>query len=141
MDVLSVTDVGCNGITVPPSPTESRKERRRREWRARNLSAQAAVWLLIEIFPKCFVMLGRDRRPLKIGIHADILAREPSFPVKELGQALSWYTGSVAYQRALMKRKPRIDLDGNEAGQPTMEDAEEARLKIVAATKHNGGRR
>jgi sRNA-binding protein len=120
------------------SPKQSRQAMRRQEWRQ---TAEATVWLLIELYPACFVMLGRDRRPLKIGIHADILARAPSFPEPELSQGLAWYTGAVEYQRALMRRKPRIDLDGNDAGQPTPEEAEAARLKVYAAAKRNGGRR
>ena len=31
------------------------------------------IWLLVEKWPACFVMHERGRRPLKIGIHRDIL--------------------------------------------------------------------
>jgi hypothetical protein len=36
---------------------------------------RAAIALLAETFPKCFAVFEQRRRPLKVGIHNDILAR------------------------------------------------------------------
>jgi sRNA-binding protein len=37
-------------------------------------AAIAVIWMLFEKWPACLAMYERARRPLKIGIHRDILA-------------------------------------------------------------------
>jgi hypothetical protein len=41
---------------------------------ARREAVAAAIALLAELYPKCFSIYERRRRPLKIGIHNDVLA-------------------------------------------------------------------
>ena len=53
------------------------------------------------------------RRPLKVGIHTDILALLPDLPPKELRIALALYTGNVGYLQRVAQgawRYPREDL-------------------------------
>ena len=74
---------------------------------------------LKEWFPAAF---GRAR-PLKIGIHADLLARAPAITEVELSPALGFYCRTARYLRALRDGGPRIDLDGNEIGEVTVDQA------------------
>jgi sRNA-binding protein len=62
--------------------------------------ASAAMALLVERFPRCFD--ERNRRPLKIGINADVVvAMAGPMTARDVANALRFYTGSVLYQRAL----------------------------------------
>ena len=52
----------------------------------------ATIQLLARMFPAAFFVLEQRRRPLKIGIHADLTARlEASIPEVELSAALRVY--------------------------------------------------
>ena len=62
-----------------------------------------AITLLAETYPKCFVIHEARRRPLKIGINADLVAAlagvvEP----RMLGLALKIYTSNVVYLTRLL---------------------------------------
>ena len=97
--------------------------------------AIALIGLLCERFPNAFTMFQKKRRPLKIGIKADIAAAlgdaaEPQV----LGLALRIYTGNVFYRMAQKQGAPRIDLDGNEAGAVSEADALNA-AKTIAGLK------
>ena len=77
--------------------------------------ASAAMALLAERFPRCFD--ERNRRPLKIGINADVVVpMAGTMTARDVANALRFYTGSVLYQRALTAGAGRLDLDGNLAG-------------------------
>jgi sRNA-binding protein len=82
----------------------------------------------------------RERRPLKVGIHDDVVALFPEVDRKIIGRALMLYTRHVAYQRGLAASAARVDLNGVETGPVTPADAEHARgqvakLKVRAATR------
>ena len=55
------------------------------------------------------------RRPLKIGIHRDVLAAL-EVPEKDLARALRIYTANAIYRRRLHVGATRIDLNGSPAG-------------------------
>ncbi len=90
--------------------------------------AQYGVELLKAYFPNCFKEL-KDVRPLKIGIKQDL--------VKQLGgredivigdkacmvNSLAYYVNSVAYHKNMTEGTMRIDLDGQDAGLVTAEEA------------------
>jgi hypothetical protein len=62
--------------------------------------ASAAMALLAERFPRCFD--ERNRRPLKIGINADVVvAMAGTMTARDVANALRFYTGSILYQRVL----------------------------------------
>src|SRR5215831_8978633 len=84
------------------------------------LTALAARW------PQAFWVLETRRRPLKLGIHLDIMAAR-GFSEPELRAALRAYTVNVAYRRGLIAGAERIALDGSVAGWVTPEQAEAAR--------------
>jgi ProP effector len=97
--------------------------------------------MLCREFPQCLFLFERQRRPLKVGIRADILARlgdrvEP----RQIGAALRFYTSDTEYRRAQRAGAPRIDLDGNQCGTVSEADAasaaaEVAKRKTAAAKK------
>jgi ProP effector len=94
------------------------------------------ITLLAQTFPACFAVYERRRKPLKIGIHADVVAAMADVvPSTEIAAALRYYTRAIHYQRALVLGGVRVDLDGNAAGVVTPEqeaDAWEKRRKWVA---------
>jgi ProP effector len=81
--------------------------------------AVAALRILIEQFPDCFGW--NDHRPLKIGIHKDLVARGVDRRAMRLG--LSRYCGHIGYHHALVEGATRIDLDGQPAGIVTPQEA------------------
>jgi len=84
----------------------------------------ATINLLCEAFPACFKQYERRRRPLKVGIHADILAAlDGAITPQELGLALAIYVGNKSYRAGLVAGAVRIDLDGQPAGVVTPEQA------------------
>jgi ProP effector len=90
---------------------------------------------LAELFPKCFFRENHPRRPLKIGIRDDIFARETGLQSALIVSALSMYARSVSYWITLTAGTPRIDLDGNAAGEVTIEDEQNAQRKIAKAAR------
>src|SRR5262249_60282393 len=88
--------------------------------------------LLAERFPRCFAIYEQRRRPLKVGIDRDILsALGGALTLNEIGVALRHYCGNRGYQRAMSTAgTPRIDLDGNAAGEVTVAQAEAAWLLL-----------
>jgi sRNA-binding protein len=96
----------------------------RDDWRA---SADAGIAKLAERFPKCFTVLGRKRRPLKVGINADVVAAMVGIvtPV-EVGAAIRRCVSAIDYERSLLAGTPRVDLQGRPAG--TVTDSEESRM-------------
>ena len=84
----------------------------------------AALDLLCETFPACFQRYERRRRPLKIGIHVDILAAlDGVITPQELGLALAIYVGNKVYRSGLVAGAVRIDLNGQPCGAVTIEQA------------------
>lgn len=64
-------------------------------------------------YPEAFA--AAEVRPLKVGIHHDLAAREP-WSNKLIRRALAGYVNRPRYAKALKEGAPRIDLDGNPAG-------------------------
>src|SRR6516164_5164412 len=87
---------------------------------------------LAELHPNCLRQLGR---PLKIGIHNDIIARHPELQPGLIASALRMYTRSVGYLETLKAGAARIDLEGNPVGTVTAADEADARRKIAKAAR------
>lgn len=79
---------------TPPAPQALLKE-----WQSR--------------YPEAFA--AAEVRPLKVGIHHDLAAREP-WSNKLIRRALAGYVNRPRYAKALKEGAPRIDLEGNPAG-------------------------
>ncbi len=92
-------------------------------------AARAAIELLAELFPKCFVVFERRRRPLKVGIHKDLaiaLGDDSAITPEELNIALAAYTRNFQYRTKLILGAVRVGLDGEPAGTVSPEDAKGA---------------
>jgi ProP effector len=108
------------------SATNSAKERGR-------VQADAAIALLAEAFPTAFAIYEVKRRPLKVGIHADVLAAlNGAMTPAELGLALRRYCGNSVYLSRLLRGAWRYDVDGQRAGDVTAEEEERAKARLAA---------
>jgi ProP effector len=108
------------------SATNSAKERGR-------VQADAAIALLAEAFPTAFAIYEVKRRPLKVGIHADVLAAlNGAMTPAELGLALRRYCGNSVYLSRLLRGACRYDVDGQHAGDVTAEEEERAKARLAA---------
>jgi ProP effector len=87
----------------------------------RQAQAQAAVAQLRESFPTVFT--PTDCRPLKIGVHTDLLALGFDREIAVIG--LRSYCRSKAYLKAIRESAERIGLDGQRTG---VVSAEEERI-------------
>jgi sRNA-binding protein len=81
-------------------------------------------------FPKCFAVPDGRRRPLKIGIDADLMAAlGETVPRTELIRALAMYCSSTGYLAGVLSGAPRVDLRGKPAGIVTADDEKHAKAK------------
>ena len=80
--------------------------------------------ILREWFPAAFA--GRPR-PLKVGVRKDIIERAPAITPTEIARALRYHTQSNGYLRSVRPGATRIDLDGNEVGAVTADEAAHAK--------------
>jgi sRNA-binding protein len=96
--------------------------------RKRKAAVLATVTLLAERFPAAFSAFEGQRRPLKIGIAADICEAVPEINKEHLQWALARYCMSPGYLRSLSSGAVRVGLAGDAAGTVT----DEAAVKAVA---------
>lgn len=89
-------------------------------------SPQALLKAWQSRYPEAFA--AAEVRPLKVGIHHDLAAREP-WSNKLIRRALAGYVNRPRYAKALKEGAPRIDLDGNPAGTVDATAARTAREK------------
>ncbi len=85
---------------------------------------------LATLYPVCFD--GENPRPLKLGIHRDLMAA--GFEKAAVKRALA------RYRKALRAGECRIDLQGQLAGAVTAAEAETARADLAAWTARKAGR-
>lgn len=90
--------------------------------------AQYGVELLKAYFPQCF-REPKDVKPLKIGIKQDLvknLGSREDIAINDkacMVNSLAYYVNSVAYHKCVSTGAVRIDLDGQPAGNVTLEEA------------------
>jgi ProP effector len=103
-------------------------------------TVSAVLELLAQRWPQTFAIHEARRRPLKIGIHNDILAAlGGAITPAELSTALACYTANLGYLRKLRRAgAARIDLNDKPAGEVTPEQANIAALMLsqAVARKH-----
>ena len=84
-------------------------------------------------FPNCFSTAGATKRPLKLGIKADLLSRArakfPSMSRRHIIGFLNRYTSDDLYAACMRKGVVRVDLDGNFTGFVTDVAADYQRMK------------
>lgn len=86
---------------------------------------------LCEKYPNTFH--GTKRKPLKIGIHKDILEAlkdDEKVTATALRKALFGYVSGYAYQRGMLMYDHRFDLEANPAGDITPDQKEFAQRKL-----------
>lgn len=89
---------------------------------------QASVFLRKQ-YPALF---AGDPKPLKIGIHKDLMERHPEVDAPGLKRALTLYCRSFRYKRKLVAAAVRVDLDRNPSGEVTAEQAARAQEQLAA---------
>ena len=92
---------------------------------------------LMDRFPKAFPKDYDALRPLKLGIHADVLQRWPEVDPVLLRRALANHTSRDGYLLALLHHRGdrRYDLDGQPVGTVTDADRAEAARLLDASTQ------
>lgn len=80
------------------------------------------ILALAETYPACFD--GENPRPLKLGIHRDLMAA--GFEKAAVKRTLARYCNRPRYRKALCAGAIRIDLQGQPAGVVTAAEAETA---------------
>jgi ProP effector len=94
--------------------------------------ADDLIAVLADLWPYCFSVFERRRRPLKLNIHDDILvAAHGAITADELKLALRHYANNQFYLRACVEGAARIDLDGELAGCVTADEAAHAGQRLV----------
>ena len=88
------------------------------------------ILALAETYPACFD--GENPRPLKLGIHRDLMAA--GFEKAAVKRTLARYCNRPRYRKALRAGAIRIDLQGQPAGVVTAAEAETARADLAAWT-------
>jgi sRNA-binding protein len=89
------------------------------------------IGILCKLYPKCFFLNPRQRRPLKTSIIDDIEQEdEPELAGCNIDTALAWYTGHIGYDYACVTGAERVDLDGKAVGKVTATEAREAQDRI-----------
>jgi ProP effector len=91
---------------------------------------KAVITVLAAKFPKCFAVPDTRRRPLKIGIDADLLAAlGGAIRRTELIRALAMYCSSDGYLDRVLTGTWRVDLEGKPAGVVSADDEKHAKAK------------
>jgi ProP effector len=104
---------------------------------------ESVIALLAQRWPRAFAVRESKRRPLKVGIHADVLAvLDGAVSAAELGGALGSYTKSSGYVRRLTRKgAERIDLNGAPAGEVSPEEANSAVMELSLLVWRHAARR
>lgn len=91
---------------------------------------KAIIAVLAAKFPKCFAVPDTHRRPLKVGIDADLLAALGGTVRRtELIRALAMYCSSEGYLEGVLTGAWRVDLEGKPAGTVSADDEKHAKAK------------
>lgn len=96
-------------------------------------SPQALLKHWYSQYPNAF--FTAHTKPLKIGIHEDLIAREP-WPAKLIRRALANYVNLPRYLKSVRVGVQRVDLDGQPAGDIGEQDVQHAREQLTALQKH-----
>jgi ProP effector len=80
-------------------------------------------------FPKAFPKNPAPKKPMKIGIHKDLLEHSEQLGIskKALREAIKTWCWGNRYWACLVEDAIRVDLNGDDAGRVSKEDAAQAR--------------
>jgi ProP effector len=92
----------------------------------------AAEQMLCDRFPKTFVRFQRERRPLKVGMFAELVARlDGAVAPRTLHAVMRRYTSNIGYLHSIRRGRDRVDLDGNIAGTTSAADRQNATERLM----------
>jgi len=101
-----------------------------------DLTVEAVILLLQERWPHCFSIRERNRRPLKVGIFADILKELDGAVTRvELAKAIGCYVGNRAYLKKIKIGADRVGLDGTPAGKVAESEELHARTMLGGSSR------
>jgi ProP effector len=83
----------------------------------------------------------RDGKPLALGIHKVLLARQPELGKDNIRTALRIHTASTRYLKTLSQAEQRFDLDGQIAGEVTEEQRAQALTEVKERLRKANERR
>lgn len=97
-------------------------------------------------YPKCFAPKGGQKKPLKIGIYADLCERArkdfPGLSLRHIKGFIRDYCRGFRYLESLKAGAARVDMDGAFTGFVTKEQETKAKLDIAEMQKRrDAGRR
>src|SRR4029077_16911409 len=91
---------------------------------------KAVITVLAAKFPKCVAVPDARRRPLKVGIDADLLAAlGGAIRRTELIRALAMYCSSEGYLEGVLTGAWRADVEGKPAGAVRADDEKHPKAK------------
>ncbi|WP_299256866.1 ProQ/FINO family protein [uncultured Kushneria sp.] len=132
-----ISEVTVEPDALPPAPDESSTPTEQNmsevvetaplEPAREDISPQALLKQWYRRYPKTF--FERHTRPLAIGIHESLSAREP-YSEKLIRRALAGYVNLPRYLKSVRVNAARIDLEGQEAGKVEEEDARHAKEQL-----------
>ena len=101
-------------------------------------SMREGLDLLADLYPHCFDRM--NRRPLKVGIFEEVIAQHPEMSRHRIKRLLKEYTQHELYWSALKAGTARIGLDGNVAGEVTLEDEQHALIQMARMARRAAAR-
>ncbi|HEV3161967.1 MAG TPA: ProQ/FINO family protein, partial [Xanthobacteraceae bacterium] len=128
------TNANLDCPTQPKAAFEDKREFSGLSNRAAQIAvARGIIEMLAEHWPQCFFVYQKRRKPLKLGVHCDVLAAlDGAVTPRDLSAAFRHYCGNVWYLRACRPGVSRIDLEGNAVGTVTDEEAKNAAAVLAA---------
>jgi sRNA-binding protein len=94
--------------------------------------------LLADLYPHCFDR--PNRRPLKVGVCEEVIAQHSELSRHRIKRLLKEYTQHELYWSTLKAGTPRIGLDGNVAGEVTLEDEQHALIQMARMARRAAAR-
>jgi ProP effector len=95
-------------------------------------AARAVIALLAERWPRCFFVYEKRRKPLKIGVHLDVMAAlGDTVSRTQLGIGLRYYVGNHCYLKACREGADRIGLDGQPSGKVSADEAKNSAASLA----------
>ncbi|HKM16507.1 MAG TPA: ProQ/FinO family protein [Marinospirillum sp.] len=98
------------------------------------LNSQQRLKHWIKIYSSAFIL--SQPKPLKVGIHDDLLAAEGG-ELKKIQRALAGYVKLPRYLHCLKAGAVRLDLQGQPAGSVTQQEADFAQAQLQKLAQNN----
>ena len=117
-------------MTETPNKSETTPANNNETWEEKQIIARSLRALLVEKFPLCFEPRRKPKKPLQIGIRAEIALRCPELDWGHLGIALFDYTCGPSYLRSFVPGAVRVDLDGHPVTEVSELDIRNAQARL-----------